>query len=105
MLYWKFSYYDVNEDGELQANEQHKFIDEVHDIINFAEFDKQMKSKIDTNQDKVFQFSEWFTYFTADAAEGNIIFIYTFCMCMSKPLLVVHNLIKQFHAHKITTYC
>ena len=71
VLDWKFRYYDVNKDGELQANEQHKFIDEIHDIVNFAEFDVQMKAKINTNQDKVFQFSEWFRYFTADVTEGK----------------------------------
>ena len=78
VLQWKFNYYDVNKDGELQANEQHKFVNEVHTIVNFAEFDRQMKAKIDTNEDKVIQFSEWFAYFSAHIAEGKTNFIFTF---------------------------
>lgn len=104
VLFWKFDYYDVNQDGELQANEWYKFIKEVHELINFAEFEEQMMAKIDTNQDKVIQFSEWFTYFTADVTEGKIIFVYTFCKCISKPLFVVHSIINQFKVPKITSY-
>ena len=74
-LDWKFEHYDVNGDGELQANEQYKFVKEVHDLINFAEFEEQMLAEMNTNHDKVIQFSEWFTYFTADVTGGKIIFV------------------------------
>ena len=74
VLDWKFQYYDVSGDGELYPYEQYKFVEEIDNYINFAEFEDQMIAKMDTSHDKLVQFDEWFKYFTADVTEGKIIF-------------------------------